>query len=81
MNSCPESNDKNKHMYIEVRYARESSLSIKKAASVFKLKSGGKNLSTEDYATNLKNYFDNAKSCNTLTMGDLKNVLNGLKGK
>ena len=63
-----------------MRYAKESSLSLKRTAAVFKLKSGGKNLATEDYATNLCNYFDSAKYCSTLTIGDLNNVLIGLKG-
>ena len=61
-------------------YERESSLSLNRTAAVFKLKSGGKHLATEDYATNLCNYFDSAKSCNTLTIGELNNVLIVLKG-
>ena len=74
MNSCPDSKEKNKRLYLEVRYARESSLSLKRTAAVFKLKSAGKNLATEDYATNLINYFDSAKSCSTLTIGNLNNM-------
>ena len=53
MNSVPDSKEKNKRLYLEVRYERESSLSLKRTAVVFKLKSGGKNLATDDYATNL----------------------------
>ena len=59
---------------------KKSSSYLKQTAAVFQLKSGGKNLTTEDYATNLCSYFDSAKSCSTLTMGDLNNVLTGLKG-
>ena len=81
MSSCPDSKEKNNRMYLEVRYARESSMSLKRTSAVFKLKIGGKNLSTEDYATNLNKYFDSAKTCSTITLGDLTNVLTGLKGE
>jgi len=81
MSSCPSSKEKNKRMYVEVRYAKESSSSLKRTAAVFKLKNGGQNLATEDYTTNLGKYFDSAKSCSTLTIGDLNNVLTGLKGE
>ena len=40
INSCPDSKEKNKRMYIEVRFAKES-LSLKRTVTVFKLKSGG----------------------------------------
>ena len=56
-------------------------MSLKRTASVFRLKIGGKNLATDDYAANLCKYFDSAKACSTLTLGDLTNVLTGLKGK
>lgn len=80
MDSCLDSKDKNKSLYIEVRYARKTSQSLKESASVFRLKVAGKNLSTDDYATNLVRYFDSAKSCSSLTLGDLTNVIVGLKG-
>ena len=44
------------------------------------LKKDGKNLSTSDYALNLSQYLNQAKSASNLSMGDLRNVLNGLKG-
>ena len=81
INSYPDSKEKNKRMYIEVRFAKESSLSLKRTASVFKLKSGCKDLTTEDYAINLCKYFDCSKSHSTLTIRDLNNVLTGLKGE
>ena len=37
-------NEKNKRLYVEVRYARKTSLSLKPTASVFKLKKNHKNL-------------------------------------
>ena len=81
MSSCQDSNEKYSRLYLEVRYAKESSMSLKRTASVFRLKIGGKNLATDDYAANLCKYFDSAKACSTLTLGDLTNVLTGLKGK
>ena len=81
MSSCQDSKEKNSRLYLEVRYAKESSMSLKRTASVFRLKIGGKNLATDDYAANLCKYFDSAKACSTLTLGDLTNVLTGLKGK
>ena len=81
MKSCKESISKNKRMYIEVRYARQTSLSLKESAKVFRLKKNGKNLDTMDYALNLSKYLETAKNNSTLTIGDLNNVLTGLKGK
>ena len=39
---------KNKRMYIEVRYARVTSLTLKSTAPLFRLKRGGKNLPIEE---------------------------------
>ena len=69
---------KNKRLYIEVRYARKTSLSLKPTASVFRLKKQYVNLSCEEYGENLISYLDDSKSCTTLTMRDLKNVLHAL---
>ena len=44
---------KNKRMYLEVRYAKLSSLSFPKSSDVFRLKKKGKNLSSAESATNL----------------------------
>ena len=57
MNSFPDSKEKNKCLYLEVRYERESSLSLKRTAAVFKLKSGVKilqqNIMLQTYAITL----------------------------
>ena len=47
---------KKKRMYIEVRHAKNASLSFPKSSEVFRLKKGGKNLSTEEYSSNLIAY-------------------------
>ena len=44
---------KNKRMYIEVRYACKTSLSLKETASVFRLKRDNRNLPTEEYVDSL----------------------------
>ena len=54
---------KNKRMYLEVRYAKLSSLSFPKSSDVFRLKKKGKNLSSAEYATNLTTYLGKV-TCN-----------------
>ena len=70
---------KNQRLYIEVRYARKTCLSLKPSAAVFRLKQNYKNLENEQYAENLKSYLDSARSSTNLTIHDLKNVLHALK--
>ena len=76
-----ESAAKNKRMYIEIRLQKITSKTLKKDNRLFRLKAGGKNLSTEDYADNLCAYLDQSKCISTLTLGDLHNVLTGLSGQ
>lgn len=77
--NCDESDSiKNNRLYIEVRYARRTCLSLKQTAAVFRLKQNYKNLETEQYAENLKSYLDSARSSTNLTIRDLKNVLHAL---
>ena len=70
-----EENEKNKRLYVEVRYARVSSSTFKETASIFRLKRNGKNLTTQEYADNLIKYMDDTESMNTLTLADLNTVL------
>ena len=65
-------------MYIEVRYARKTSLSLKESSPIFRLKSNHKNLRTEEYAANLCQYLDNARNVGTISVTDLKTALLGL---
>ena len=55
---------KNKRLYLEIRYARDMSLSIPKGSDIFRLKRNYKNLPTNTYATNLKVYLRNV-TCKT----------------
>ena len=66
---------KNKRLYVEVRLAKKTCLSIKRSSSVFRLKRGGKNLTSDEYAKNLSTYFDNPHSQTAITVADLQNVL------
>ena len=70
----------NKRLYVEVRYKKNTSTSIKKSSSMFRLKSSGKNLASEDYIQNIKQYFGCISSVNTLKRADLSNILIGLTG-
>ena len=62
--------EKNQRLYVEVRYARDTSLSHPKNSSLFRLKSNHKNLSSEQYANNLKMYLYNVKSDKLATLHD-----------
>ena len=64
-------NEKNKRLYVEVRYARKTSLALKPTAAVFRLKKDHKNLTTEEYTENLAYYLDSSKSATNLTINDL----------
>ena len=78
MDSEPESKFKNERMYKEIRFQRNSSTSMKRDSAVFRLKSCHKNLDTSDYVANLCAYLDHSRGATKLSMGDLRNVLNGL---
>ena len=70
-----EENEKNKRLYVEVRYARVLCSTLKETASIFRLKRNGGNLTTQEYADNLIKYMDDTESMNTLTLADLNTVL------
>ena len=75
-----EENQKTKGLYVEVRYARVSSSTLKETASVFRLRRNGRNLATQEYADSLIKYMDDAESMNTLTLADLNTVLAKMTG-
>ena len=61
-----------------MRLQRNTSKLYKTDAAVFRLKRCGKNLLSQEYASNLCNYLDSSRNVTKLTMGDLRNVLIGL---
>ena len=70
-----EENEKNKKLYVELRYARVSSNTLKETASIFHLKQNGRNLATQEYADNLIKCVYDTESMDTLTLADLNTVL------
>ena len=68
----------NKHLYLEVQYARRRCLTLEDSVTVFRLKRDGKNLSNDEYADNLREYFSDAKAKSNIIMADLHNVLYAL---
>ena len=65
----------NKRLYVEVRYARNSCLSMKPTASVFRLKRNFQKLPSQEYAENMKEYLGDAKKKSNLTADDLSAIL------
>ena len=53
-------------------------MSLKPSSAVFRLKRNHKNLTT---AENLISYLNNARSCKTITIDDLNNVMRGIMGR
>ena len=69
---------KNKRMYTEVRYARNTSVTFPKNSDIFRLKKNYKNLDTNVYSANLKVYLDKV-SCNVnMDYDDFKTALHKL---
>ena len=58
MEQLMEEKERNKRLYLEVRYARDCSIAFPKTSDIFKLKKNYKNLESAVYATNLKTYLD-----------------------
>lgn len=57
-NETPE--EKNKRLYVEVSYAKNTSLRLKHSDPVFRLKRDNRNLSNEEYAENLIHFLGSA---------------------
>ena len=62
-------------LYVEVRYARNTCLSMSNSNKFFKLRRIGKTLESLEYAQCLTQYLDNSRNLTKLTIPDLKNVL------
>ena len=77
MDYVPESKEKNEQMYRAVRFQRNSSTAMKRNAEVFRLKRLHKNHEKIDYATNMCQYLDQTRGISSISMDDLRNVLNG----
>ena len=69
---------KSKRLYLEVRYCRDTCLSLPKSSDLFRLKKNYKNLPNEHYVSNLCIYLDKIEASSSASMSDLKNVLDEL---
>ena len=72
--------EKVKRLYTEVRYARDSALSIPKTSDIFRLKKQYKNLDSATYASNLKLYLGNVGCRTNVTLEDFSSALDKLHG-
>ena len=68
-------NNKQDRLYVEIRYARLTSLTLKQGASVFRLRRNGKKLTSDEYANNLIKYLSDSRNIGTVTMHDLTTAL------
>ncbi|KAK6170819.1 hypothetical protein SNE40_019121 [Patella caerulea] len=66
---------KNNRFFLEVRYARDTALSVPKYSDILGLKKDYKNLPSNIYATNLKIYLGNVTAKTTVTFGDFSQAL------
>ena len=65
----------NKRMYDEVKNARMISTSLKSTNALFRFKKSDKNLSTEEYVDDLNTHIYNTRSCENVTIEDLRNII------
>ena len=67
--------DKISRMYTEIRYARDTSLSLPKTSDIFRLMRDHKKLPLDCYAKNLKLYLENTVSNAQATLEDLNKAM------
>ena len=70
MNSKSTEKEKCSRLYVEVRYAKNTSLLLPKSSQVFRLKKNHKNLAAHEYASNMKSYLTKFQSDSVATMDD-----------
>lgn len=80
MDVTEESKEMNKRLYVEVRYAKNSSLRLKHIDPLFRLKRANKNLLSSEYAENLIKYLGNARKTTTISVNDLSDAINKITG-
>ena len=81
LESLLEDKIKNNKLYKEIKYVRMTCMPLQPTAAVFRLMRNHCKLETKEYADNLITYLDSARTCRTITLDDLSNVLHGLSGK
>ena len=82
MNQIKDSKEENhnQRLYIEVRYAKNTSLRLKHSDPVFRLRRDNKNLSNREYSENLKTYLGSARKTTTISVSDLSDVISKITG-
>jgi len=67
-------------LYLEVRYARDTSLSVPKTSDIFRLKQDYSNLPLHVYASNMKIYLSNVTPKTSVTLKDFNEALIHMSG-
>ena len=75
-----DSKEKNQRLYVEVRYAKNTSLRLKHTDPVFRLRRDNKNLISIEYAENLKCYLGSARKTTTISVSDLSDAICKITG-
>ena len=70
--------NKQKRLYLEVRYARDTSLSLPTTSDIFRLMKAHAKLATATYARNLKTHLSNVSSRSEATLEDFDWALDEL---
>ena len=71
--------EKGKRLYLEVRHAKNSSVSFPKVSELFRLKKNHKNLPNEIYVQNLKTYLKKISCHIDMDMDDFRKALDKMK--
>jgi hypothetical protein len=71
--------EKSARLYIEVRYARDTTLSLPRTSELFRLKEKYRKLSIETYRTNLRVYLGKVSSASSTTWEDYDNAVSKLE--
>ena len=65
----------------EIRYARVTSISLKLASAVFRLKWNYQDLTSTKYAETLMSYLNSTRCYKRITVDDLCNIMHGIDGQ
>ena len=73
--------EKQDRLYTEVRYCRDTTVSLPKKSDLFRLKEKYKPLSVEQYATNLKVYLGKISTAASANWMDFENAIVSISSK
>ena len=78
MNEVITYKEKQDRLYLEVRYARDTCLSLPKTSDLFRLKQNYQKMKLEVYITNLKTYLSKISAVSSSTMNDFEKAIKDL---